>query len=365
MFFEKIIKEILSDYNINIDINNKDHFDIFEEMVEQKIPEQKIIEAFEIATNIPFENVMEYDPNYEIISKISMSKINELSIFPFKKEGILYIAISDPDIIHTVDLLLGTTFEYVPCFCFDFLIKTKLETVEEILEDDVSNNYGQEVIEVNTNKKSIILATGQDNFNSIIETTTLFTTDYKVIDVVDKREKLLDKCLSAKELPDIILIGENIGGKVPLTQILLQIKSQLPEIRIIYLCGTIDTNDELKNITLGVLASVGIYDIIAENEISVSLLKHILDNPRTEIDVADYTAKIKDKSGKNKTKAIQLTAPEEVETEETVHIYGNMFAFVSSKGGTGKSTLIQNIAIALNNLAMPNLTGRKAKIGII
>lgn len=365
MFFEQTIQKILSEKNVKIEISGKDHFDIFEEMLNNEIPQNYIIEKFEQEMNIPFENIMECEPNYEIISKVSMSKIEELCIFPFKKEGILYIAISEPNTIQTIDILLGSNLEYVPCFCFDFLIQTKLESVEETMETDVSNNYGQEVIEINTNKKTIILATGQDNFNTIIETTSLFTNDYKVLERVDKREQLLDKCLSAKELPDIILVGENIGGKVPLTQVLLQIKSQLPEIRIIYLCGSIDNSDELKNITLGILASVGIYDIIAENEISVSLLKHILDNPRTEIDVADYTTKIKDKSGKNKSKAIQLTAPEEVETEETVHIYGNMFAFVSSKGGTGKTTIIQNVAIALNNYAMPNLTGRKIKIGII
>ena len=91
MFFEQTIQKILSEKNVKIEISGKDHFDIFEEMLNNEIPQNYIIEKFEQEMNIPFENIMECEPNYEIISKVSMSKIEELCIFPFKKEGILYI----------------------------------------------------------------------------------------------------------------------------------------------------------------------------------------------------------------------------------------------------------------------------------
>ena len=88
MFFEKVINKIMSEKNVEIDLTGKNNFDIYEELVEQGVEEKDIIQHFEDESNLPFINIMEYDPNYELISKISMSKIKELCIFPFKKENV-------------------------------------------------------------------------------------------------------------------------------------------------------------------------------------------------------------------------------------------------------------------------------------
>lgn len=363
MLFNDIVLQLIKENDLDIDITSKDNFSIFEEVVNAGVSQKEIITRFETKLNVPFVDIMKKEPDYSFIKKYSLDKIESIKIFPYTEEGILKIAIFEEHQIDFLDNMIGNAREYVPVFCFDFLIEQKLDEVADILEQTITSNIGKEVVEINANRKSVLLATGQDSIDTIIESSPVFKSDLYVLDKLHRRELICEKC---EELnPEILLVGDNIGGKAPLIKILMRVVATCPTVRIIFLCGKVNPGDDVMQANLGLLASVGVFDIIADSEISISKLQHVINNPQGEDDVKHFIEKIKDSSGKKTSSEIVITIPEEVETEDTIRLYENLYAFVSPHGSVGKSTILQNLAITLDKHAMPNINNKKPKIAII
>lgn len=363
MFFDEIISQIMNEFNLSIDTTGMNNFDIFEACVNAGVDQGEIINKFETALNIPFVNIMEIDPDYSLIKKYGMARFQELGVYPYSKNDVLHIAVSDSTQIDKLDAFFSENQEYIPEFCFDFLIAAKLQDVTDEMETVTETVSGREVVEINANRQSIMLATGQDNIDTLIEESPVFRMNFYVLEKLHKRELILEKC---EELnPDILLVGDNIGGKAPLIQILLQTKITNPNLRIIFLAGKVNPGDDVLQANLGLLASVGIYDILTDAEISISKLQHVFEHPQDEKDVEQFMARIKDSAGKKNTAEIVITVPDEIETEDTVRLYSNLYTFVSPSGGVGKSTIVQNLAVALDKHAMPKLNGKKPKIAVI
>lgn len=362
MFFEKIILGIIADYNLDIDITGKNHYDIFMEVANAGVSQREICSRFEKELNAPFSDIMDTEPDFAIIKKITMTRLRGLGVYPYSKDGILYFAISEPTQLDMLDTMLEGKIEFVPVFSFDFVIEDRYAQIEEILENEIETNTGKEVIEVSLDRKSVLLATGQDSIDAIIESPTL-QSDVQILDKIHKRELIIEKC---EELnPEIVIVGENIGGKGTMIDILLQLRVKFPQIRIIYLAGKVNPGDDVMLGNLGLLVSVGIYDILATNEISFQQIQKLIHTPMEYEDVKHFTEKIRDSSGKKSSVDIRITVPEEEETEDTLRLYENVYSFISPQGAVGKSTIVQNLAITLDKYAMPNIKGRKPRIAII
>lgn len=363
MLFDQLMLKIIQENGLDIDIENETSADIYQAVVDTGLNQEQIIRRFEREIGMPFANVLNKEPDYGFIKKYGIARIESLKIFPYIEKDFLHIAIYDPSQIEDLDQMINGSDEYITSFCFDFVIEQKLAEVEELLQAEVETNVGREMVEINENRKSLLLATGQDNIDTVIDSSPMFKADFLVLDKIHRREMLLEKC---EELnPDIVLVGENIGGKAPLIPILINIRAACPGTRIIFLLGKVSPGDDALQSNLGILASMGVYDIIADSELSVTRLQYLLKNPQQEADVKNFLDKTKDSSGKRTTQEIQLTVPEEVENEDSVRVYENLYTFVSPVGAVGKSTITRNVAIALNNYATPQLNGKKPKIAII
>ena len=208
-------------------------------------------------------------------------------------------------------------------------------------------------------KKRIITATGQTYMDTIISK----FNDFEVVDTVDYKEDLYKACL--KEKPDILIVSDFIGGKISLFKTLIKIRTNINTVRIVYLAGKVDMADTIRINGLNMLIGAGIYDIITEEIMDVELIKFVLKNPRGSENV-DYieSKNIESIYGDRRQKSlIEITYRKEEEIDTSV--YQNLITFISTKGGTGKTFLLSNIAVAISQLGLNNLNGNKPKVAII
>ena len=113
--------------------------------------------------------------------------------------------------------------------------------------------------------KRVIAASGQRDIDELIE-----HFGYDVVEIVQYRKYLLEKC---RELsPDILVVGDNIGGREPLAPILLKIRLKCPNTRIIY--WDIDFNDESNSMAWS--TSICWCMILFLKKISIQLLARIV-----------------------------------------------------------------------------------------
>lgn len=207
--------------------------------------------------------------------------------------------------------------------------------------------------------KKIIVATGQEIINSVIQR----FEDYTVVGTINSRDELYIKCQEYQA--DILLVGEGLFGSIPLIKPLLEITRQLPNTRIIYLTGDLDFKDENKINSLALLIMAGVYDIIHEKKMTVSMLKSVLDNPKLEKDI-DYIVKASNKLTltRDKENKIEFIVPEEYK-EENDEIKDNLHVISSIKPGTGKSFLSVNIAAAIAQYGVNTNEGKRPRVGLI
>lgn len=363
-FFIQKALALCEKYNVDVNIiQYDDERDAYLALVEAGIDQDDIINFFESAINLTFVDVREKPL---CISAIKNDRLEELvkfvKVYPFEDGNMLKVAISNPEQMeYTENIMSATNYSFV--FSFQFLIDEELDKIN--LDDDVERGLEhaeKSLTKINADRRRIILATGQDDIDEIIEHSDMFSDSYIPIAKIQNRELLMEYC--ENDTPDILLLGDNIGGKTPLTELLLRLHAVFPEMRIIYLCGDVDAKDNVKKMMLGSLASAGIYDLITKSDISILLLKNILDNPYTEIDVKEWLTYMKDSAIKKKS-TITLYVPDTVETDNSVTIYPNLYTFTSSKGGVGKTFIIEQLAIAIATCGVQRTNGTKPRVGII
>lgn len=209
--------------------------------------------------------------------------------------------------------------------------------------------------------QTILAASGQYDLDEELRN----FKDFEVIGTVEYKAELLKKL--EEQVPDILVIGENIGGKEPLSTLLLVVKSKYPNLRIIYFAGELDYKDTVKLNTLGNLVSLGVYDIILESSIAISAIEFILKNPKSKDSVEYLIGKIKDSSYPiSKAKRnIQIMYSEESLILEDGEILPNLHVFLSSSGGAGSSFLALNTAIAIAKNGISKEEGTKPNVCLI
>lgn len=211
---------------------------------------------------------------------------------------------------------------------------------------------------VEKTKKTIITASGQDYMDTVI----FNFEEFEVLSKVDYREDLFEACKTL--LPDILVVSDNIGGKSSLNKILIKLKVNFPNLRIVYFYGKVDFSDTISLSNLNLLIAAGIYDIITESAIEVELIRFVLNNPRSIENVDFLEAKnVESIYGKRKTSISVTHSSNDIVVDSS--IYQNLSTFMSTKGGTGKTFLLSNVAVAIASSGINTLKGVKPKIGII
>jgi MinD-like ATPase involved in chromosome partitioning or flagellar assembly len=352
-------------HGIDLDIASYlEEFEIYKAMVDKGISESEIVTTFSMALNLPFYDVAQEELSLEDVNQDKIEDlVDHIKVFPFRKDGELRVAVSTPEQMEYAENIMATN-DYMFCFSFQFLIDMRLEDLDLSNLNVVSDiDHAEKALStVNNDRKTIMLASGQDEIDEIIEQSTLFNETYITIAKIYNRNLLIEYC--ENDAPDILLIGDNIGGKSSLTEILLKIKMSFPETRIIYLAGEVDPKDNTRKLTLGTMVAAGIYDIITKNDLSVVYLKDILDNPTQPNDVKHFLEYVKDGAVKKKN-TITIFVPDVVETDNSVTIYDNLYSFTSPKGGVGKTFIIEQVAIAIATCGVQRTNGTKPRVGII
>lgn len=205
--------------------------------------------------------------------------------------------------------------------------------------------------------QKIIVATGIPEYDNGIRKIEGY--EYVPINIGFKSE-LYEACVNFK--PDVLIISEKLSGDELLSGIAIDIKQKLPNIRIIYLAGSVDLNNMNKINKLGAMVLAGIYDIITERKVNKGLIKSILESPKAKSDV-EYLLRYFIE--KKKDNDINMEYEEEIaETEIIDDYYKNVFMVSSIKPGTGKSFVSTNIATCLAKYG-EEINGHPPKIAII
>lgn len=205
--------------------------------------------------------------------------------------------------------------------------------------------------------QKIIVATGIPEYDNGIRKIEGY--EYVPINIGFKSE-LYEACVNFK--PDVLIISEKLSGDELLSGIAIDIKQKLPNIRIIYLAGSVDLNNMNKINKLGAMVLAGIYDIITERKVNKGLIKSILESPKAKSDV-EYLLRYFIE--KKKDNDINMEYEEEIsETEIIDDYYKNVFMISSIKPGTGKSFVSTNIATCLAKYG-EEINGHPPKVAII
>lgn len=125
------------------------------------------------------------------------------------------------------------------------------------------------------------------------------------------------------------------------------IKSNNKNIRIVFMPGTLDMNDDSDKHLVSNLIRLGIFDIYTSPTIKKSVLREALNTPKKYEEVAQYV----------------------LEEDEEIEIFDggakNVVIFSSIKPGSGKSFIATNVATAIAKYGVSKSNGERPKVAII
>lgn len=198
----------------------------------------------------------------------------------------------------------------------------------------------------------MLLASGNNQINAAV-----IKKGYKVEGTVSSREEVFQKCEQIE--PDILLYGEVLQGEQSSIELLISLAQSFPKLRIIYLAGYRNIENEAHLNALGSLVLAGIYDIYHEQKLGAQALFQLINNPRTAEQMDYLTAGFK-KHSHDSTMTIEV--PEETRDANT---YDNVFVLSSIKPGTGKSFCSVNLAAGIAKYGIPTKDGRRPRVAIV
>lgn len=214
-------------------------------------------------------------------------------------------------------------------------------------------------------QKNIILATGMPGLNKIF-TKEPFSR-FVVKETITRREEVLAAVDRNQHDVDVILVTDALPGNIIMTQLLVDLRMDYRDVRIVYLTADVNKHDERRMNSLGMLARVGIYDIVTSSKMNPKLVYHSLID-RKDKDAVDwifrYINKTETQSAPQET--IQLAADEgNKQHDETKHGMENVFLFSSIKPGTGKSFVASNVATMIAKYGKRREDGQPPRVALI
>ncbi len=138
-------------------------------------------------------------------------------------------------------------------------------------------------------------------------------SDYVIINAVTYREAVLSVLPGAGA--DILVFRDSLDGSIDIRRLLEQIRTEYPEIRIVFICGERPKGDTM----LAAIVSLGIYDIISKNAVPVDDIVEHIRHPASFRDAAKYYSFREDS-------VIAVSPPSELEEQPASGKIGGFFS---------------------------------------
>ena len=201
---------------------------------------------------------------------------------------------------------------------------------------------------------NILLATGIPQLNEKIKE----IQGFNISNTITSKSELESKIKNMN--PHIVIISDWLSGGEDIINLMSNLKKQNRYVRFIYLAGKLNARDQNRINQLGKLVLSGIYDLCISENITIDLIKDIVENPKKEEHVSYFA------------KNLIANASEDGFVKENVlglnkidgDIFDNVYVFTSIKPGTGKSFLSVNTACAIAKYGKKE-NGEKLKVALI
>ena len=201
---------------------------------------------------------------------------------------------------------------------------------------------------------NILLATGIPQLNEKIKE----IQNFNILNTVSSKSELESEIKNKN--PHIVIISDWLSGGEDIINLMSNLKKQNRYVRFIYLAGKLNARDQNRINQLGKLVLSGIYDLCISENITIDLIKDIVENPKKEEHVSYFA------------KNLIANASEDGFVKENVlglnkidgDVFDNVYVFTSIKPGTGKSFLSVNTACAIAKYGKKE-NGEKLKVALI
>lgn len=197
-----------------------------------------------------------------------------------------------------------------------------------------------------------IIATGINNLANAIRN----IKGVEVVKVVDNTADLNALFQTTQAPCEVLLVTEKLNISGSLVNLLTEIKSDYPQVRIIYLAtGTLDNAFTVNQ--LNMLARNGIYDLYYNGKVRVENIVDLIKNPKTIVDCQPIFDKFAENEANNAAAAQNIVIQKADErksmfTQDTVK--SNVVTVTSVKPGTGKSFISSNLAVTIAKYGKDN-----------
>ena len=131
---------------------------------------------------------------------------------------------------------------------------------------------------------NILLATGIPQLNEKIKE----IQGFNILNTISNKSELESEIKNTN--PHIVIISDWLNGGEDIINLMSNLKKQNRYVRFIYLAGKLNTRDQNRINQLGKLVLSGIYDLCISENITIDLIKDIVENPKKEEHVS-YFAK--------------------------------------------------------------------------
>lgn len=211
--------------------------------------------------------------------------------------------------------------------------------------------------------KKMLLATGQTKLDTIITGKIAPEVNYDVIGAVEFKRDLVRAVKDKK--PDLVIVSKLLSGnELTLLEVLLTLKRECPNVRVIFLAGEIDDKNKEKMNELATLVQAGIYDILHEKKITVELLIYLINNPKDREQV-QYLLKYIKSNVVYEDEIVEIEETEEEVEDIEENGFKNVYMVSSIKPGTGKSFVSVNLATAIAKYGKRKADGKPPKVALI
>lgn len=160
--------------------------------------------------------------------------------------------------------------------------------------------------------------------------------------------------------PHIVIVSDRLNGNDNLIDLMSNLKRQNRYVRFIYLAGKLDIRDQNRINQLGKLVLSGIYDLCISENITIDLIKNIIENPKREEQVSYFAKNLIANSSEDGFVKENVLGLNKIDGD----VFDNVYVFTSIKPGTGKSFLSVNTACAIAKYGKKE-NGEKLKVALI
>jgi DNA-binding NarL/FixJ family response regulator/intracellular sulfur oxidation DsrE/DsrF family protein len=129
--------------------------------------------------------------------------------------------------------------------------------------------------------KNVLFAIGHKKTEEILQD-ALKSEGLNVVGVVTYKSGILKKIEETR--PDVVVIRENILGNENILDIIFEIRTQYPAVRVVFFAET----EEDGNNMIATLVSYGIYDILSGKKLKLAAMVNIIKTPRTLKDIGKF-----------------------------------------------------------------------------